>query len=251
MLDLTRHLLSLALESAAAVTLLEAALVWLRVENIIAPGITTIERLVWRVQRMARYRVYHRLTDLLSEDQKRSLGQLLTSGDTEDDDPDDPTSLAWLRRPGQKPSTQWMYHLLERLAFVQELDLPAPPKTVHPNYVRQLAHHCRAYTAQPLLTFPPRQREALLLAYLHELESDLVDAALDMFDRWFIYLLRQGRNAQKHHLYTHVTTLKRTLNTMTTALTAFLKAWIENLDSFETVFAVVDETDLKVTLTSA
>lgn len=68
-LPLTRHLLPLAMESDEPVPLVQTALNYMRQRRIIAPGITTTESLVWRVQRIARRRVYHRLTQMLSPGQ--------------------------------------------------------------------------------------------------------------------------------------------------------------------------------------
>lgn len=65
MLHLTRHLLAIALESDEVLLLVEAALTYLRTQLVIVPGITTLERLVWRVQRIARQQVYGRLTRAL------------------------------------------------------------------------------------------------------------------------------------------------------------------------------------------
>jgi hypothetical protein len=50
---LGRELLPLALESDRALPLVETAVERLRAQQIIAPGITTRERLVWTVQRLA------------------------------------------------------------------------------------------------------------------------------------------------------------------------------------------------------
>jgi hypothetical protein len=56
---LGRELLSLALESDRSLPLIETAVERLRIQQIIAPGITTLERLVWTVQRLAQHRVEH------------------------------------------------------------------------------------------------------------------------------------------------------------------------------------------------
>jgi hypothetical protein len=52
---LGRELLLLALESDRSLPLIEAAVERLRAQQVIAPGITTLERLVWSVQRLAQH----------------------------------------------------------------------------------------------------------------------------------------------------------------------------------------------------
>jgi 23S rRNA maturation mini-RNase III len=138
------------------------------------------------------------------------------------------------------------------LAFVKELQLPKPPANIHPNRVRQSANRCRRYKAQPLAKLDdPLHRYAYLVAYLFELQGELTDQLLDMFDRWHGDLLRRGRNAQKHHLYKHVTALNRALNTLTEAVSAFLEARKQGQDPVEAMLAVVDEVDLTATVASA
>jgi TnpA family transposase/uncharacterized protein YukE len=247
MLQLTRHLLPLAMESDDSLPLVEEALAFLRAQKVIAPGITTTERLAWRIQKIARQRVYGRLTKLLTTEQAQLLDKLLCA----EKDKGNVTPLAWLRLPTKKPSSRGMYHLLERIAYLKQLQLPKCPPNVHPNRVRQLARHCRYYQAQPLAKFGFARRYAYLMAYLNELQSQLSDQLLDMFDRWQGDLMRRGRNAQKHHLYKHVTVLNRTLNTLAKALSAFLEAKEQASDPFEAVFAVVDEAVLMETLNSA
>ncbi|MBI1882435.1 MAG: DUF4158 domain-containing protein, partial [Chloroflexi bacterium] len=77
MLHLARHLLPTALESDDVLPLVEAALVYLRAHRIIVPGLTTLERLIGRVQRLARRRVYKRLTGKLTRRQTKALDDLL------------------------------------------------------------------------------------------------------------------------------------------------------------------------------
>lgn len=248
MLTLTRHLLPLAMESEAGVSLVEAALSWLRGHRVMAPGITTTESLVWRVQRMARWRVYRRLTQSLTPAQVTLLDDLL---ETEKGGAGK-SRLGWFRLPPGHPSSQGMYHLLERLAYVQDLPLPPLPPHVHPNRLRLLVNRCRRYKAQTLAQLTDtHERYALLVAYLTDLSADLTDQILDMFDRWLGDLLRKGRNAQKHHLYSHVSQLNQLVNTYTAALAALLEARALGLDPLEAMFAVVDEATLAATVKAA
>ncbi len=247
-LQVARHLLPLALENDNSLALVEAALAFMRHHLIIAPGITTTESLVWRVQQVARRQVYKRLTDGLTPKQMTALDELLQG----DKGITGLTRLTWLRRPPGKPSSESLYHLLDRLDFLISLNLPHPPVTVHPHRIRQLANHCRPYKAYPLSMLESSlQRYALLVAYLTEFQAELIDQILDMFDRWWIDLIRKGRNAQKHHLYEHVTELNRIINTFTVAFSAFLIAREEGQDPVKAVFAVVDEDTLNATVASA
>jgi hypothetical protein len=90
---LARDLLPLALESDRALPLIETALERLRTDRVIAPGITTVEQVVWTVQRLAGRRTERWLTQPLTEAHRTRLDGLLHA---------DPalrgrTRLSWLR----------------------------------------------------------------------------------------------------------------------------------------------------------
>jgi TnpA family transposase len=244
LLPLTRHLLPLAMESDEPVPLVQTALHYMRQRRIIAPGITTTESLVWRVQRIARRRVYRRLTRTLSPAHERQLEGLI---DTEDDE-FSTSVFGWLRSPVGKPSPDSIYHLLERLDYIDGLQLPARPTSVHANRVRQLAQQARRYKAQQVRKFEPPKSHAYLMAYLYEMAAELTDQLLDTFSLLFTDLLRRGRNAQKHHLYRSVTELNRALNTFTSMAEAFLHARQHNEDPVAAILTVVDEPTLKATV---
>jgi len=247
-MPLTRYLLPFAMESEEALPLVDASMGWIRQHALIAPPILTLERLVWRVQRIASRRIYRRLTQALSPAQKQALDDLLIVDATKANR----TPLAWLRIPAKKPSPESMYHLLERITYLSELQLPSPPTNVHPGRFRQLASRGRHYRAQPLAKLEnPLERYSLLVAYLNEWHQELIDQLIDMFDRWLSDLMRKGRNKQRHYLHRNITLLNRDLNTLAQAMAAFLEAKEQEVDPFEAVFAVVDETVLVETVASA
>jgi len=166
-LHIACQLLPTALHSDEALPLVEQALTHMRRQQIIAPGITTTERLVQRVQRLARWVVDRRLTTPLSNSQRTALDLLL-----ELDVDIGMSALAWLRI---KPSNPGMAHLLKRIRFLRALKLPDLPQNVDGNRSRQLAMRCRHYPPQPLAHFSSDQRRALLFVYLIHLELEFVD----------------------------------------------------------------------------
>jgi Domain of unknown function (DUF4158) len=74
---LGEKLLPLALESDRSLPLIETGVECLRAQRIIAPGMTTLERLVWSVQRLAQRRVEHWLLHPLTVEQRTRLDELL------------------------------------------------------------------------------------------------------------------------------------------------------------------------------
>src|SRR5215204_1155874 len=143
---LGRGLLPLALESDRALPLVEAALTRLRTERIIAPGITTVERVVWTALRLAQRRVERWLLRPLTAEVRARLDGLLRV------DPDlrTRTRLSWLREAPGIASAKSLRKVLDRLAALRRLELPAADARLHPNRLRQLARRCGQYPAQPL-----------------------------------------------------------------------------------------------------
>ncbi len=247
-MSLVRYLLPFALESDEALPMADGAMAWMRQRNLIAPTILVTEKLIWHVQRIARWRVYRRITHRLSVSQQESLQRLLVVAA----DKEGQTPLAWLRVTAPKPSADGMHHLLKRIAFVNDLKLPARPDNVHPARFRQLAQRGQRYRPQPLSNLEnPRERYALLVAHLSEQHQALIDQMVDMFDRWLSDLMRKGRNKQRHYLHRHITVLNRDLNTLAQAMTAFLEAKEKGVDPFDAVFDVVEEDVLTKTVASA
>ena len=138
---LIRYLLPFALENDEALPLVDGAMAWMRQHKLIAPTILVTEKLVWHVQRIARWRVYRRITHTLSVPQQESLQHLLVVAA----DKEGQTPLTWLRTTAPKPSTEGMEHLLQRIAFINDLQLPTRPDNVHPARFRQLAQRGQRY----------------------------------------------------------------------------------------------------------
>lgn len=244
---LGRGILPLALESDRALPLIEAALERLRTDRVIAPGITTVERVVWIVLRLAERRITRYLLGALSPEQRALLDTLL-HGDPE---LHGRTRLTWLRAAPEIASAKSLRRVLERLAFVRALHLPSPSARLHPHRRRQLARRCAQYEAQPLAKLAPDRRHTLLAAYLVELGPDLTDQALDMFDKMMGELVRKGERKQDLHLHRHARTLNASLHVLTTATDAFLTARRDGLDPFATVFDAVPESILETTVAAA
>ncbi len=242
------YLLPFAMENDEALPLVDGAMAWMRQHKLIAPTILVTEKLVWHIQRIARWRVYRRITHKLSASQQETLQRLLVVAA----DKGGQTPLTWLRMTAPKPSSDGMNHLLERIAFVNDLQLPARPDNVHPARFRQLAQRGERYRPQPLANLEnPRERYALLVAHLNEQHQTLIDQLVDMFDRWLSDLMRKGRNKQRHYLHRHITVLNRDLNTLAQAMAAFLEARVKGVDPYDAVFAVVTEDVLTETVASA
>ena len=246
-LSVARALLSDAMESDRPLPLIETALEQLRSNSILAPNMIRVERLVWIVLKIAEQRLLSTLTQSLTPEQRTRLDDLLQA----DTSIRGATRLSWLRQAPGVTSPKSIKHLVERLLFLRELALPAPPKTLHQNRVLQLARKCSKYQAQPLLNLPRDRRHALLVTHLFELSQDLTDQALDQFDRLLGELQRKGERRQEKHLRLNSRKMNSHLTILTKAAEAFLLARAEGTDPVQALLDTVPEAQLQATVDSA
>lgn len=237
--------------NAQALPLVEAALQQFRERRIIAPGITTVEGLVWSMQRLATRSVERLLACTLSAEQQVQLDALLVAS------PDAPRAtrgtipLTWLRAEPGDPSGRQLLVLLQQLSALDALALPPLPPTLHRSRWRQLARQGAQYRPQPLRELPSRTRYALLLAHLADLHQERVDLTLAMFDQLFVELLRRLKLAHNEALAATAQTVQEQLGVLAAAGAAFLRATERGLDPVATVFEVVPEATLRTTVTAA
>lgn len=239
-------LLPLAMESDRPLPLAEAALEHLRTLKVIAPGITTLEYLIHRVRRRAERSVYRCMLHTLTDSQRQSLDALLIT----------PTRgrhsglsrLAWLRIGPGTPSAVQLHHILERMAFLQELDLPPMPPQLHRNRILQVARRGTHYQTGPLVSFAAEKRAALLFASVSELYHDLIDQSLAMFDDLWIELLRKGEASQTHQVVKHARALNRDVYLLAAVLEAIAQAEQDGTDPFAAVYALVQRDQVARTI---
>ena len=243
---LMTRLLPLAMESDRSLPLAEAALDYLRTLKVIAPGITTLENLIQRVRRRAEHTVYRRLAQTLADSQQAVLDAMLVT----------PTRgrysglsrLAWLRIGPGNPSAAQLQHILDRMTFLQELDLPPMPPQLHRNRILQLARRGTQYQAGPLASFAAEKRYALLFASVSELSHDLIDQSLAMFDDLWIELLRKGEASQTKQVVTHARALNRDVYLLAAVLEAIAQAERDGTDPFAAVYALVHRDKVATTI---
>jgi hypothetical protein len=137
------------------------------------------------------------------------------------------------------------------VAYLADLALPPLPSQLHRNRIVQLARAGQSYRAQPLAAFDPERRYALLVAHLHELQQDIVDATLDMFDKVWLELVRKTAARQERQVEQAAPSVNTQLTILTNAADAFLQAATQGLDPIATVFAAVPQPLLTATVHAA
>src|ERR1700722_7734949 len=172
--------------------LFDRATTWLLAHKVLLPGITTLERLISRVRHRATLRLWHRLTNALTDDQRQKLVALVTSDDNR------PNTLDDLRAtPKRRSPTELLRHL-ERidairghgLSLAPAADLPAAP-------LGRLARSARTAKPANLAALHEPRRTATLAALFQTLEAAALDDATELFDALTTDIFTQAEEAHR------------------------------------------------------
>lgn len=184
---LSNYLLTYAMENDNTIRLLRIAVRYLRENQIILPGITTLEKIIWDVRNAADDIVIKKLNDSLSEKQKQKLDTLIESSDEKR------TLLGWLKEPIGYPSPKMFQQVIEKLNTIRALELNLNIDAIHPNRIRQLARLGSKYSPHALRRFKVNKRYAMLSVYLDQLSHHLVDVAIEIHDKQINILMSKSR----------------------------------------------------------
>ncbi|MED3329728.1 Tn3 family transposase [Bacillus thuringiensis] len=191
--ELARWLLPLAMKTENRYLLVEALIQEMRKRKIILPAVYAIEHLAWSVRERARKRIFKYLTKGLSSYQYEQLDTLLYTREESKN-----SLLSWLRQPPGVISLKNFHEILDRLEFIQSLDLPLDNgKEIHQNRLIQMAREGSRYSIQHLSRFNERKRYATIMAFLIHIYAFLTDQGLDMFAKLMGRMFNRGEN--KHN----------------------------------------------------
>lgn len=174
--------------------LISAAVEALVKANVELPAFSTLDRLVGNLRQEVHETLYQRITGALSHEQRQTLDALLDVPEGE--------RLNGFSRLKQSPGPPTLKHLrawTERLAKLDGILDPRPFLNEIPHTkVRQFAAEAAALESGDLRDVClPGKRHALLLSFLHQVQSDTRDQLVEMFVR----RMRRTRNAAWERLH--------------------------------------------------
>jgi TnpA family transposase len=150
--ELAGWLLPIALTNDLGTILVGALIDELRDRKVLAPALSTIERLAWETRRRAERLVFVRLSAALTDVQRAQLDALLVvqpGGRM--------TTLAMLRQPPRRPTPATFMGLAERLQTIRAIGLnPEVARKVHPTRLVRLAREGARYSPQIPTAIQPR-----------------------------------------------------------------------------------------------
>jgi TnpA family transposase len=181
------------------VRLIEWACAWLIGNKVLLPGATTLERLIGRVRERVQLRLWHRLVDGLTADQRMQIEALFIKRDAES-----LGNLELLRAsPLKRRQSDFLRHL-DRLDALRGAGLRMmPPKGVPAAHLERLARVARRARPSAVAALKEPRRTATVAALFYTLEASAQDDAVELGEALIADLFREAELAKASHRQAH------------------------------------------------
>jgi hypothetical protein len=187
--SLASHALEVARQTDRGDAIVAALVDEVRRRRIILPSPSVLERIGLSARARARAAAHADLVAGLTTEQCQRLHGLLAIEERQAW-----TRFAWLREWPEAPAAANLARIIERLAAVRALAIEAThARRIHQARYALIVGAARAMSAQHLTRLEPARRLAVLTAFAIEMEAELTDAAVEMFDRLLGSLFRKAR----------------------------------------------------------
>jgi TnpA family transposase len=228
------YLMPFAQENDNSLRLVKLALDRLRVQKIILPGITTIEKSVHKVSQTAENKIFEIVNNSLTALQKKQLDELIQSQNQSGI-----TTLAYLKEAPGKSTPKAFMNIIEQLEIIRKLKLDVDLKEIHPNRMKQLSRLGSKYEPHSFRRFRENKRYALLTVYLQDLKQRLTDYAVEIHDKQITVLLSKGRRQQDEIQKQNGKSLNEKINHYIDIGSALIKSRNEGLNPFTVIESVM------------
>lgn len=157
--------------------LFDLAVEHLKHQKVLLPGLTTLERLIRRVRDRVQKRIWKRLYNLLTPEQRTRLLELVPQG-TEEMAP-----LVRLRRGPVVVSPPALKESLDRLKELRQIGVGhLDVSWLAPDRLKKLARYAALSRTQAVRRLREPRRSATLAAFVYVYETVAIDDTLDLFD---------------------------------------------------------------------
>lgn len=198
-----------ALSTDKAFVLMDVLLSKMRHAQIIIPALSLLEDFLHSIIQEANQQTFEALTKHLTTQQKQALGVLLANRDETQQ-----SYATWLRQPPGTSNVKNFLELLNRLIFLKQMNLGVPEDyVVNANRLSQLARRCERLSATRLRKLRnPSERYALLVAFSLQLQSVLIDQALNMFIQLYHSVFKRAKTAYSEQFFADGKTINQHLH---------------------------------------
>ena len=172
-----KWLLERAMEHNRPILLFNLLCDKLRVEKIVRPAVTTLERMVMDARVMATTETSKRLQFLLTTATVTFLDSLLVI-----DEKIGLTPLSWLRRHATTNSPNSILNALKKLTFLEEQNVPSwDLSCLNPNRIKFLASLASKSSNHALKKTSEEKRYPILVAFVSQIYSEVTDETMDLY----------------------------------------------------------------------
>jgi len=171
---------------------------WLLERRVILPGVTTLERLVGRVRERAQLRLWRRMVDGLSNQQRLHIQAFF------DEDAESLENFELLRAsPLKRRQSDFLRHL-DKLDALRKAELSMkPPKGVPASHFERLARVAARAKPSAIFALKEPRRTATVAALFYTLEASAQDDAVELAEALIADLFREAELAQVSRRQAH------------------------------------------------
>lgn len=221
--------------------LFDRAVAWLQANKVLLPGLSVLERTVARVRSRANARLFSRLVDRVTPEQRARLDALVIVPEG--------TRRSPLDRLRGGPTIQSGAEITRALARLDEVrsiaeGLPAIDR-LPPGRIAALARFASAAKAQAVARLPDDRRTATLLAFVRTLEASAGDDVIDLFDAVATTTFSAARAASRQARLRTLRDLDTAALKLRDAVSIIFDEATADEDVREAVFALVDRASLE------
>ena len=149
----------------------------LKVEKIVRPAVTTLERMVIQARSVATTETFNRLKFLLTTSTKAFLDSLLVV-----DEAIGRTPITWLRRHATTNSPNSILNSLEKLTFLEAQNVSSwDLSSLNPNRIKFLAQLGKKSSNHALQKTNSEKRYPILVAFVYQIFEEVTDETMDLY----------------------------------------------------------------------
>ena len=233
--ELAEVLLAPAIENDRLLTLAELALQACRERRIVLPSPAALERLCADLRHQARREVHRRLSHGLSAEQRKRLEEL-----TQRREDTGQNWLTWLRQIPQASKPTAMLGLIARLQHVRALGIDADRgHLVHQARLAQITREAARVTVQHIAGYERQRRHATLAAIALDLQANLTDQAINLFDGLVGGMFRRAEGRQARAFQADARAINDKVRLYARVGGAVIAAHTGKQDAFDAITAVI------------
>lgn len=150
------------------------------------------------------------------------------------------TWLVWLRQAPKRPNSRHMLEHIERLRYIQALDLPdRVGRNIHRDRLVKLAREGDYMTPQNLEKFESTRRHATLVAMIVEALATLTDEVIDLHDRIMMTVFSKAKNKHQEEFQSQGKAINDKVRLYSKVGHALLEAKHSHTDPFAAIESVI------------